>query len=87
MIKGRTESGFEYELDDSVMDDYELLELLTDINKGDARRIVDVAGKLLGLEQKDRLKEHIRGKEGRVSTKAMWQELLEVLQGANGKNS
>lgn len=87
MISGKTESGFEFTLDDEVMDNYELLEVLTDIDKGDARRIVDAMGMLLGEEQKESLKKHLRGESGRVSTKAMWQELLNILKAANGKNS
>lgn len=86
-MKGKTESGFAYELPDDAMDNYELLEALTDIEKGDARKIVDAVGLLLGEEQKKALKEHLREKDGRVSTRAMWQEVTDILKGANGKNS
>ena len=36
MVKGITESGFEFELDEEILDDYELLESLCDIDNGDA---------------------------------------------------
>ena len=34
-MKGKTSSGFEYELDEAALDDYELLETLQDIDDGD----------------------------------------------------
>ncbi len=34
MITGKTESGFRYELDEETLDDYELLEILCDIDNG-----------------------------------------------------
>ena len=87
MITGKTESGFNFELNDDAVDNYELLEILTDIDKGQAKRIVDAIDMLLGEEQKDKLKEHVREKNGRVSTKAMWGEFISILGEANGKKS
>lgn len=87
MISGKTASGFEFKLDDSALDDYELLEVLTEIDKGQAKKIVDAIDMLLGQKQKDKLKEHIREKNGRVSTKAMWEEFVTILGEANGKKS
>ena len=48
MVKGITESGFEFELDEEILDDYELLESLCDIDNGDASKITTVARQLLG---------------------------------------
>lgn len=45
MVKGITESGFEFELDEEILDDYELLESLCDIDNGDAcGGVLGVAG-------------------------------------------
>lgn len=35
MFTGKTSSGFEFSLQDEVLDDYELLETLQDIDDGD----------------------------------------------------
>lgn len=88
MIKGKTSSGFEYGLDDDVLDDYELLEMLCDVDKGNTSLVVDVVKKLLSPEQEKNLREHVRSKKGRVSAKKMIEELGEILASGNtGKNS
>lgn len=88
MIKGKTSSGFEYELDDDALDDYELLEMLCDVDKGNTSLIVDAVKKLLSPEQEKNLREHVRSKKGRVSAKKMIEELGEILASGNtGKNS
>ncbi len=88
MIKGKTSSGFEYELDDDVLDDYELLEMLCDVDKGNTSLVVDAVKKLLSPEQEKNLREHARSKKGRVSAKKMIEELGEILASGNtGKNS
>ena len=87
MITGKTETGFEFELDDNAVDNYELLEILMDIEKGQSKKMVDAINMLLGDEQKDRLKKHVRETDGRVSTGRMWKEFVNILEGANGKKS
>lgn len=88
MVKGKTESGFEYELEDDILDDYELLELLHKVDGGDSGLIVDMVDKLLGTEQKNRLKDHIRNEAGKVSAKLLLKEVSEILSSNNpGKNS
>lgn len=87
MITGKTESGFEYIIEDEATDDYELLEILIDIDKGDYTKITDMVERLLGNEQKEKLKEHLRKENRRISTKAMLKEIMEIFKGnKNGKN-
>ena len=87
MITGKTKSGFEYTLDDNVTDDYELLELLIDIDNGQYTGITDMVQRLLGDEQKEQLKEHLRRENGRISTKEMLAEVMEIFKGSKeGKN-
>ena len=52
MITGKTQSGFEFAVPDDAMDDYELLETLVGIDKGDFTLITDMTNMLLGEEQK-----------------------------------
>ncbi len=87
MIKGKTSSGFEFELDDDVLDDYELLENLQKVDEGEESRMVKVVDILLGEKQKERLKDHVRTEKGRVSAKRLLEEVSEIFQSSNaGKN-
>lgn len=87
-MKGKTTSGFEYELDESALDDYELLEDLCELDEGNASKTISVFNRLLGKEQKDRLKEHLRSKNGRVPASKMMNEMGEIFNSVKeGKNS
>ena len=83
MISGKTTTGFEFEIEDDVMDDYELLEILTKVDSGDLTLVPKMVDLLLGNEQKARLKEHVRATVGRVSTKAMMDEIALILSAKN----
>ena len=88
MIKGTTKSGFNYTIQEGALDDYELLEELREIDKGTTSLIVDVIEKIIGSEQKEQLKKHVRDEAGRVSIKRMFDEIGEILRGnQEGKNS
>lgn len=88
MTTGTTKSGFAFTLDEGVLDDYELLETLAALDEGNAGEVVNMATLLLGQEQKNALKEHLRGENGRVPASRMVAETLEILQAAGkGKNS
>lgn len=75
MLQGKTESGFEFELDEDVLDDYELLELLQEVDNGEYGKITQVVDLLLGSKQKGRLKEHVRNENGRVTTSGLMKEV------------
>ena len=88
MIKGTTKSGFDYTVQEEALDDYELLEELREIYKGNTSLVVDAIEKIIGPEQKEQLKEHVRDEAGRVSIKRMFDEIGEILRGnQEGKNS
>ena len=57
-MKGKTSSGFEYELNEEALDDYELLEDLCEMDAGNMSKMSSVMNRLIGAEQKERLKEH-----------------------------
>lgn len=86
MEKGKTKSGFEFEIDPMVFDDWEMLEKLNAIDKGDTNLVVDVARAVLGLEQLDALKEHIKAEKGRVSISDMVAALEEIFEACSAKN-
>lgn len=83
MFTGKTKSGFEYTLEDEALDDYELLETLQDIDEGEYNKVTKMVKMLLGDKQRDALKEHIRGKNGRVSAQKLIDEVMEMFSAAN----
>lgn len=87
-LKGKTDSGFEFELEEGTLDDWELLEVLREVDKGHKWAFTDVLENLFhDKTDRDRLKEHCRGENGRVSSEKMIHEILEIFKNANAKNS
>ena len=77
-IKGTTATGFQFTIDEDARDDMEILDRLIDMSRGDISAAPDVLLALLGEEQKKALYEHCRGKNGRVSSKAVYLELQSI---------
>lgn len=77
MLAGKTQSGFEYQIDENIGDDYELLELMGKVKNGDQLSIFALIDRILGPEQHNALKEHCRV-DGRVSTLKMNDEIVEI---------
>ena len=88
MLTGNTKSGFHFKIEDQALDDYEILEMLTEIDDGNGVLVPKMIERLLGKEQKEALKEHLRNKEGKVSTQNMMIEVMDIFKSSNeGKNS
>lgn len=86
MITGKTESGFEFELPDDVVDDMELFDALVDLEKGDYSAASTVCRRLLG-DQRQRLYDFLR-RDGRVRVSDVAPAVLEILKAVReGKNS
>lgn len=87
MITGKTSTGFEFEIKEDTLDDYELMELVAESDTGDIGAFIEMVKVVLGHEQKERLKEHVRDLTGKVSAKSMAKEIAEILRSsAAGKN-
>ena len=78
MIKGKTKSGFNYHIDENVLQDYELLEAIAETEKNPIF-ITKVVRMLLG-DDTDKLKEHVRDENGHVSIEKMNGEITEIFQ-------
>jgi hypothetical protein len=76
----KTSTGFEFKIVDGVFDDWELFELLADVDSGNGMKIPAVLKKLLGAEQAAALKEHVRGEDGRVTVEAMNAEITDIIR-------
>lgn len=87
MIKGKTKSGFEYEILEENLNNYELVEVLGELEENPLL-IARVVNLLLGKEQADRLKNHLRTENGTVPTDNMSEEIMEIFNSQNEtKNS
>ena len=89
MITGKTQTGFEFELDDDVLDDMELLDALASADKGNPLGYSEALDIMLGEEEKKRLYDHVRNEKGRVKLTALSEEILSIIGalGKPGKNS
>lgn len=88
MVKGKTKSGFEFEISKDIANDYELVENLAELEENPLL-IGKIVNQVLGKEQTARLKEHVRNEKGIVPTDKMTEEIIEIFQkgGEETKNS
>lgn len=87
MITGKTESGFEYEIPKESLNNYELVENISELEENPLS-ITSIVNQLLGKEQAKALKEHVR-KDGIVSIDRMSEEIIDIFKnsGEETKNS
>lgn len=85
MLKVKTSTGFECELDPGVLNDMEVLDMVVRIDEGDALAYSPFLTKILGKENKARLYDHVRNSDGRVPIENVGSEVGEILEQAGGK--
>jgi len=78
MLEGKLSNGFEYQISDDALNDYEVLEVISELKK-DASQCVKLAKLLLGDEQHDALKEHCKV-DGKVKMDLMINSIDEILR-------
>lgn len=79
VLKGKTESGFNYVISKDRMNNYELVEALGELEENPLSLGKAVA-LMLGKEQTKALKEHLRTDDGFVPNDLMQAEVIEILQ-------
>lgn len=79
MIKSKTGTGFEFEIDERALQNYELLELLNDVDENPIL-ITKVTKMLIGAEYTEKLKDHVRDEDGFVSTEDMSKEIADIFK-------
>jgi hypothetical protein len=87
VLKGKTQSGFTFNISDERLNNYELLEALNDLEENPlaVSRVVNL---LLGKESAQKLKNHVRTKDGLVPADKMTAEIKEIFEGSKQtKNS
>lgn len=87
-MKGKTDSGFDFDVEKEVFDDMELLDALVEADSGSLMAVSKVAQKVLGTEQKKRLYDHLRQENGRVPVQMVSDEIANIMKllGEEGKN-
>jgi hypothetical protein len=86
MLKGKTKSGFEFEVPDEQLTNFELIEVLADVDSNPLL-LPKLVKMLLGDDQKKRLADHLRTETGIVPVDAMGAEIMEIFQNGQLKNS
>jgi len=79
MIEGKTKSGFKYKIPKENLDNYELVEVIAEAQENPLL-FPKMVNLLLGKEQTEKLKEHLRNENGIVSTEKMSQEIMDIFE-------
>lgn len=79
MIKGKTKSGFTYQIPEKNLDNYELIEYINELDENPLV-VATIVKMLLGKEQAAKLKEHVRTKDGLVPVEKMSDEIAEIFR-------
>ena len=83
---GTTKSGFKFSIKESAIDDMELVDLLAR-SAEDFLALPAIIKKLLGDDQKKKLYDHLKTENGNVPIEAVSNELQEIFELCNAKNS
>lgn len=83
-MKGKTTSGFEFEISEDIKNDYELVENLGEL-EDNPLILGKIVKQILGKEQTAKLKDHVRNEKGIVPTDRMTQEIIEIFQNSGEK--
>lgn len=85
---GKLNNGFEYEVDDAVLDDMEMVDALAEAQSTNPLAISSVVKKLLGDEQKKTLYDLVRREDGTVPIEEVTNTVVEIFEqlGDAGKN-
>lgn len=84
MLKGITKNGFEFELDESELDDMEFLETLAEAEEN-ALAFPKICKMMLGEKQKKRLYDHLRNEKGKVPIEAVKDVIIEIMESSSEK--
>lgn len=86
-MEGITKTGFEFKVEVELLDDWDVLDMLAEMQKGNMLVAPDFVRKVFGKDQGKALIEHCRV-DGRVPTEKVLAEVFDVFgQIREGKNS
>ena len=79
-MKGKTSTGFKFEIPDEALDDMEVLDALIDLDAGEPSGLKAAIIGLLGADGRKALYEHCKKENGRVSAGLVMNEFKEILE-------
>lgn len=79
MIEGKTKSGFSYKIPKENLNNYELVEVIGEV-EDNPLLISKTVNLLLGKEQTEKLKNHLRTDTGIVPTDKISAEIMEIFE-------
>lgn len=77
MLKGTTKTGFNFELNEDNLNDYELFKLIAGLEENQWL-LPKLVTKLLGEEQEKRLLDHVRTPDGKVPMNVIDKEITDI---------
>lgn len=80
MVKGTTDTGFSFEIEEENLDDMEFIETLAAISNGDNGKLPLFLVQFLGAEQKKRLYDHCRDEKGRARMSRVQNEIVGIFR-------
>ena len=83
-FKGETKSGFKFEISERRLNNYELLELIGEVDEGQGQVFPKVVKLLFGDEQAKAFTDHLREEDGIVPNDKMADEIKSVFESVNG---
>lgn len=88
MVKGKTKSGFEFEIDEQAVNDMRVIDAMVEVEEGNLGGVSRLISLLFTKEQKKAFYDHLHLENGRVPLDTASKEIFEIL-GYNGetKNS
>lgn len=88
MKEGKLSNGFEFTIDERVLDDMELIDAMEQSQGEDPLKVSKVITMILGAEQKKAFYDSVRNEEGRVPVETAVNLLTELMEslGDEGKN-
>lgn len=89
MKKGKTKSGFEFEVDENVVNDMRLVDAVAEVADGSNPLAISFVVKTILGDAKEALYKHVAEEDGRVPVEKINDEVTEIINllGSSGKNS
>lgn len=82
MIKGKTKSGFEFEINEEQLNDYRFLKEVARV-EDNPLRFPFLLEKMLSEDQEERLMKHLEDDKGRVDPDKVMEEVKDIFQSTN----
>ena len=80
MVKGKTGTGFEFSVDETLLQNYRFVKRLAHVAKNDYTEFFDLFTEILGENQEEALIQYLEEKYGQATTEQMAKEFADILK-------